>query len=828
MKNVSPANNSATKFAALGKLRVKAMRKLISQRWTIARSLFMSLLLLSVALMPALAPLAQKKEGPAQVTGVSSHKSGESTVVTVSADAPLTRTQTWQDEEGFHLVMPNTGPGSLKALPRGVTVRNLGRSLEVVVAVKKGAGVTVDPQFNRLNLIVNGQVDTSRGETSLSAPSVKQNVDARSVEAESTDSAPARQPRQQRVEREAQPFNSSQESTSPQYNTPRLTAPANTLPSPQSLNPSPTPLVSQPQTNPSPNTGLIPQQQQPNAASTAPATGENAAPAPVPADVNNSQESGGIFSALFSTTGMLVLLFIGLAVLFVVRRRQTGEGSEDVEEKDKEKDVVVLSPVADAVAEERPKKERRRWSRRASDQALVKRNVTGNQEMEAVAEGAMEKRGSVAVASAQTALFGAYRVDQEVGKLILGQAHRMDVLASRAPDDRRAIETSLIKALTAPESGEEGRQRARMALEEYGFVARQCASLLLANNAYDRASAARVLGEVSPQSSMPFLLEALYDSEAIVRSEAVKSLGLLKMPSAIGALLDMARRHPEMPSALISDALNACTFQSLDFLDMPSFDLPLLDAGDETVYAGEITHLDPSAAVEELPEWFEDEELTESLARLSETDVEARASAARRLSQFPVQRSVEALTAIAENDEESSVRAAAVTSLGEIAHESVFAPIIMAFGDEAREVRAAAARALSRMDFDRAEAYVRLIETADAERLRKVAQACIKAGMASQAIERLISEDRRLAYEAFSLLSLVAKSGEIEPLVDAICDHGELNVRLALVRLLGTAGEPEVATTLRHLAVRDGLPEKVRSSIMEVIYKMDQMAEVGS
>ena len=29
---------------------------------------------------------------------------------------------------------------------------------------------------------------------------------------------------------------------------------------------------------------------------------------------------------------------------------------------------------------------------------------------------------------------GAYRVDQEVGKLVLGQAHRMDVLASRAPE----------------------------------------------------------------------------------------------------------------------------------------------------------------------------------------------------------------------------------------------------------------------------------------------------------------------------------------------------------------------------------------------------------
>src|SRR5215471_3722147 len=29
--------------------------------------------------------------------------------------------------------------------------------------------------------------------------------------------------------------------------------------------------------------------------------------------------------------------------------------------------------------------------------------------------------------------FGAYRIDQEVGKLVLGKAHRMDVLASRVP-----------------------------------------------------------------------------------------------------------------------------------------------------------------------------------------------------------------------------------------------------------------------------------------------------------------------------------------------------------------------------------------------------------
>ena len=380
--------------------------------------------------------------------------------------------------------------------------------------------------------------------------------------------------------------------------------------------------------------------------------------------------------------------------------------------------------------------------------------------------------------------------------------------------------------MNSPESGDDGRRRAREALEEYGFIARQCASLLLANNAYDRASSARALGEIGSQASLPFLLEALYDAEGIVRAEAVASLGSLKMPSAIGALIDMARRHPEMPASLVSNALNACSIECFDFFDAPVTDRMLLESGDDASYQGEVTHLDPSHSVEALPEWFDNEELTQALEGLRQEDAVGRTSAARKLSQFQVQPAVQALTDLSADDPDSSVRAAAVTSLGEIEHESVFAPIIMAFADEAREVRAAAARSLSRMNFDRGEAYVRLIESANVETLRKVAQSCIKAGMVAQAIDRLISEDRRLAYEAFSLLSLLAKSEQTEPLVEAISSHPELNTRLAVVRLLGTSGGPEVATLLRHLAVRDGLPEKVRSALLEVVYKLDQTQPV--
>src|SRR5205807_7499603 len=110
----SPANNSAEKMAARGRLRVQIMRNLTPQQWKIVRAVAGSLLLLTIALTPMVAPFAQKREGLVKITGVSSRSTGDGAVVTVAADAPLTRTQTWQDEEGFHVTLPGAGPGVLK------------------------------------------------------------------------------------------------------------------------------------------------------------------------------------------------------------------------------------------------------------------------------------------------------------------------------------------------------------------------------------------------------------------------------------------------------------------------------------------------------------------------------------------------------------------------------------------------------------------------------------------------------------------------------------------------------------------------------------------
>src|SRR4030095_6169282 len=158
----------------------------------------------------------------------------------------------------------------------------------------------------------------------------------------------------------------------------------------------------------------------------------------------------------------------------------------------------------------------------------------------------------------------------------------------------------------ATDLDETARKRAREALEEYGFVARRGAIVRLAPDAFERTSAARSLGEIKSEAALPFLLESLYDSESIVRNQAVVSIGELKIPSAIGALLDIARTHPDVPSALLSRTLSACSVEGLDFFDAMSPEPSLLGSGLGRAI-GEITHLESASSVENLPQASDDE-----------------------------------------------------------------------------------------------------------------------------------------------------------------------------------------------------------------------------
>lgn len=736
------------------------------------------------------------KDSSARVTEVTTRSSGGGTVVTLASDVPLNRTQTWQDAEGFHVVVPKAAGSKVRQVPRGMKVREVGSSLEVLVPVKPGANVTVEPRFNHLELVVDGGLDTTRKADEEQAQEEKPQSLLRDKESAHDNSASTRALRDHRSEENAATASSSQ------------TAPAATRRAGESKLPQ----------NPSSTDGAqIAQATQP------PLNDSSAVTTPA----NAEEEEGGIISFLFSLKGLVIGMLLFLGFLGFMKYRSS-QGFENVEEDVPGGDAAALVPREKKALEimephelaRTGSLERRKNLRRTSDKQAAQ-----------LLEGAQTENSGQALAlrspvsaHVQEELFGAYRVDQEVGKLVLGQAHRMDVLSSRAQDDRRAIETSLLKSINSPD--EKVRERARNALVEYGFVARQSAALLMSPDAYERSTAARVLGEIGSPSSLPFMLEALYDGEQIVRNQAVVALGHLKLPAAIGPLLDIARRHPEIPQSILSRALNACSVDFLDIGEAKEISGALAAPGGNKAFTGEITLLEPLERIEELPEWLEDEKLADALSLLEDADVEARLAAARSLAQFQVRSSVEALSAMATRDTEAVVRATAISSLGTINHESVFASVLIALGDEAKEVSAAAARALTRLSFDRADAYVRVMEQACEEMLTNVARSCIKAGLVKQAISRLSSEDRRQAYEAFSLLSLLARADETAPIMEAIISHPDLDVRLSAVRLLGISCRPHVSQQLRQLVVRDGLPEKVRGALLEVVYKLDQAQPV--
>lgn len=250
-----------------------------------------------------------------------------------------------------------------------------------------------------------------------------------------------------------------------------------------------------------------------------------------------------------------------------------------------------------------------------------------------------------------------------------------------------------------------------------------------------------------------------------------------------------------------------------------------LGMGNDLSIIEQITHLEPTSSVEELPAGSDDEQLAHALSLVVSLDVQDRAEALKVLAQFRVQSSVVAIALVARRDSEPNIRSLAISTLGALDHESVFPAILIGMADESREVRASAARALNRLSFDRADAYVRVIETSDDETIGEVARACIQAGIVSQNLDRLASSDHRQAYETFSLICLLAKANINDPILDAIADHPNMDVKLKAVHLLACSGQPDTFEQLRQLAVRDGVREEVKTALLEAMYKLDQEAK---
>ncbi len=161
-----------------------------------------------------------------------------------------------------------------------------------------------------------------------------------------------------------------------------------------------------------------------------------------------------------------------------------------------------------------------------------------------------------------------------------------------------------------------------------------------------------------------------------------------------------------------------------------------------------------------------------------------RLEAARTLAQHSYATVVNALVIAALHDEDASVRAAAVSSLGEINHISTFSTIIIALGDDEPSVQAAAARAVSNMSYSRSYAYDRCMVEESAATLKQMASDLLKTGLAMQAVGNLASRHPEQVKEAAAIVKIVAKAGDSKLLEEISHHHEDSYVRDAAISIM--------------------------------------------
>jgi hypothetical protein len=140
-------------------------------------------------------------------------------------------------------------------------------------------------------------------------------------------------------------------------------------------------------------------------------------------------------------------------------------------------------------------------------------------------------------------------------------------------------------------------------------------------------------------------------------------------------------------------------------------------------------------------------------------------------------------------------RAAAVAELARSNDKDAFDRIAKCFDDHSPHVRNAAARGLLRIDAVRTvELFNRFLEDGPEDRRRKIGNAIAASGLASEAIDNLVSDNREATYNALSILFVMAKTGEVQPLVQAIAEHPNGEISEAAIKLLTLSGKSEIAS----------------------------------
>ncbi len=166
--------------------------------------------------------------------------------------------------------------------------------------------------------------------------------------------------------------------------------------------------------------------------------------------------------------------------------------------------------------------------------------------------------------------------------------------------------------------------------------------------------------------------------------------------------------------------------------------------------------------------------------------------------------------------------AATVTDRNQAGQDGSF-DLLRSLDDTSPEARNVAVRAFYDLNPDLAASFLnKALMQGSPEERRNIGAALVGSGLADHAVDTLTRESQNNTYGAFSLLFLVAKAGQVGPLMRVIEDHPNIQLRLAVIKLLALSGEPKIVTAFFGLAQRSSLPLEIRSAVREAIFQLSR------
>jgi polysaccharide biosynthesis transport protein len=146
--------------------------------------------------------------------------------------------------------------------------------------------------------------------------------------------------------------------------------------------------------------------------------------------------------------------------------------------------------------------------------------------------------------------------------------------------------------------------------------------------------------------------------------------------------------------------------------------------------------------------------------------------------------------------------------------EARFHALCADFDNPVQSVRENAIYALGRLGANHTSAIARALREAPFVRGRRIGAAIASSGLADEAIGQLTNTDEKY-YDALSLLLLMMKAGEAQPLLRAVKEHPNNNVRIAVISLLALSRQEEILSELHRMAFP--LPPEVRSALLTAL-----------